>query len=96
VLGASRALDSHLDEQRQIKDLRLVLSDRSVAPDEHLPKTGLTPEIERRLSAAFIVAEGYGTRSTTVCALNGAAGWLEETTYAPDGRECSVVRMNLP
>ncbi len=41
-----------------------VTSDRSVAEIEDLPDTGVEPDVERFLSAAFIVGENYGTRST--------------------------------
>ena len=96
VEGASRALDDHLDGKQDWASLRCVLSDRNVAPDDRLPDTGLPLELERRLSAAFIVSQGYGTRSTTVCALQGPGGWLEETTYNPDGSDASTVRIPMP
>lgn len=41
-----------------------VTSDRSVAEPDALPDTGVGPDIERFLSAPFIVGEKYGTRST--------------------------------
>jgi uncharacterized protein with NRDE domain len=43
-----------------------LLSDRSQATDDLLPRTGVSPEWERLLSSAFIASEGYGTRSSTV------------------------------
>ncbi len=43
-----------------------LLRDDACAPDEELPATGIPLEWERLLSSAFIRAEGYGTRSTTV------------------------------
>lgn len=44
------------------------LADRSVAPDEALPSTGVSREVERMLSAAFIRSpdQRYGTRCSTV------------------------------
>ncbi|HEV7912573.1 MAG TPA: NRDE family protein [Albitalea sp.] len=44
------------------------LADRSEAPDDSLPETGVAPEWERRLSAAFIRMPemGYGTRCSTL------------------------------
>lgn len=47
-------------------DLFQVLSDEVQSPDEQLPDTGVGPELERALSAAFIKSPGYGTRSSTV------------------------------
>jgi uncharacterized protein with NRDE domain len=44
------------------------LADRSEAPDERLPETGMPLDVERRLSAAFIRTPdaGYGTRCSTL------------------------------
>jgi uncharacterized protein with NRDE domain len=47
-----------------------VLADRSLAPDDELPATGVTLAWERMLSAPFIVSERYGTRSSTVIAVD--------------------------
>lgn len=43
-----------------------LLRDDSIAPDEALPRTGVSLEWERLLSAAFIHSPQYGTRSATV------------------------------
>lgn len=45
--------------------IRAILADRGVAPDASLPDTGVGLERERMLSAAFVVSDTYGTRSTT-------------------------------
>lgn len=42
-----------------------VLADQAVAPDEALPDTGLPLDLERKVSAAFIVNPAYGTRCST-------------------------------
>lgn len=49
-----------------------LLGDRSRAPDIELPATGVPLEWERRLSAPFIVGDEYGTRSSTVLAIDNA------------------------
>jgi uncharacterized protein with NRDE domain len=43
-----------------------LLSNRTPAPDDQLPHTGLGLERERAASAAFINVPGYGTRASTV------------------------------
>jgi uncharacterized protein with NRDE domain len=43
-----------------------LLSDNTVAPDNKLPKTGVSNELERILSSAFIKTENYGTRSSSI------------------------------
>ena len=61
-----------------------LLSDRSQANDDLLPRTGVSPEWERLLSSAFITSEGYGTRSSTVV-LVGRDGVVrfEEHNFGP-------------
>jgi uncharacterized protein with NRDE domain len=46
--------------------LLALLADRTPAPPEALPDTGLPHELERALSAPFIVSATYGTRCSTV------------------------------
>ncbi len=69
------------------------LASRAIAADEALPATGVPLEIERRLSAAFILNNGYGTRSSTVV-LIGRDGdcMFEERSFDPDGRPTGTVR----
>ena len=57
------------------------LADRTLAPDEALPATGVPLEWERLLSAPFIVSEGYGTRCSTVLVIarNGEARFVERS-----------------
>jgi uncharacterized protein with NRDE domain len=57
------------------------LADRSRAPDEALPATGVPLEWERLLSAPFIVSEDYGTRCSTVLTItrNGSARFFERS-----------------
>jgi uncharacterized protein with NRDE domain len=49
-----------------LPSLFALLSDRRQAADDLLPRTGVSPEWERLLSAAFIATPDYGTRSSTV------------------------------
>jgi uncharacterized protein with NRDE domain len=59
-----------------------LLRDDSVHPDETLPRTGVSLEWERLLSAAFVKAPGYGTRNSTVLRV-AADGWttFDEKTW---------------
>ncbi len=54
------------NEARLTAELFEILADRSTAPDAGLPDTGVGLQRERELSAAFIAAERYGTRASTV------------------------------
>jgi uncharacterized protein with NRDE domain len=61
------------------------LADRSRSADSALPDTGVPLEWERALSAAFIVAPGYGTRCSSVVALAARRGRFAERSYDVDG-----------
>jgi uncharacterized protein with NRDE domain len=73
-----------------------LLSDRFQAEDHLLPRTGVSLAWERLLSAAFIVSDGYGTRSSTVV-LVGRDGRIafEERTFLAGGEPGAVVRDRL-
>ena len=62
-------------------ELLQILSDRTPAPDDHLPDTGIGIELERLLSPMFIVSPRYGTRSSTVILIdrNGTVTCVEKT-----------------
>ena len=63
-----------------------VLADRTPTDDAQLPETGIARERERLLSSPFIVSDIYGTRSSTIVAIDrdGMAQFLERT-FAPGG-----------
>jgi uncharacterized protein with NRDE domain len=74
-----------LDQDALIEGLFDLLSDRSITPDELLPKTGVPLEFERALSATFIRMPGYGTRSTTVLLVDRAGfATFVERRFEPD------------
>jgi uncharacterized protein with NRDE domain len=56
----------HAKPQVMIDGLFELLAERTVAPDEDLPETGVGLPRERVLSPAFIISPTYGTRSSTV------------------------------
>lgn len=63
-----------------------MLSDRAAVRDEDLPDTGVGIEWERRLSSALIVGADYGTRCSTVLAMDGGGlRRFEERTRGADG-----------
>ncbi len=67
-----------------------MLSDTRTYPDYDLPATGVPLDWERMLSATKIISEGYGTRSSTVLAVdtNGQVMWTE-VQYDAGGSETS-------
>ena len=54
------------------EQLLTLLADPHRYPDEQLPQTGISPDWERALSAAFIVGENYGTRASTLLRITDA------------------------
>lgn len=62
------------------------LADPAEAADAELPATGVPLDWERRLSAAFIHGEHYGTRCSTVVLVDREGGlWLHERRFGPSG-----------
>lgn len=62
------------------------LADERFAPDADLPQTGVGIELERRLSPAFIRGETYGTRASTIIAVDAAGrGFIVERRFGPNG-----------
>ncbi|MEC1715045.1 NRDE family protein [Schinkia azotoformans] len=68
-------------DDAMIESLFKILQNNDVAPDDRLPKTGVTIELERLLSSIFIKSEGYGTRSSTVLFMNDDEIIFNERVY---------------
>lgn len=62
------------------------LADERIAADAALPDTGIGIELERRLSAAFIRGDTYGTRASTIVLVDHAGhGLIHERRFGPEG-----------
>lgn len=68
-----------------------LLADRNHANDHELPDTGMTVELEKKLSPPFIHFDGYGTRSSTVLSVShhGEVNFLEKQ-FGADGLETAI------
>lgn len=92
---ATRALEAWLQsvpdlaapgsDRPDIEPLFTALADRSVAPDETLPDTGVGVELERRLSPPFILDARYGTRCSTVVLVGENGIVFAERRFGPEG-----------
>jgi uncharacterized protein with NRDE domain len=60
--------------QADLAPLFAALADRTPAPDHALPATGVPRAWERLLSSPFIVSDRYGTRCSTVIAVDRDGG----------------------
>lgn len=73
-----------------------LLRDTDIHQDEQLPRTGVSLDWERILSAAFVVAPNYGTRSSTVVTVDGQDFLsFDEQTWLPGGSAGSRRRFHL-
>lgn len=62
------------------------LADEQVAADAELPDTGVGIELERWLSPAFIRGPAYGTRASTIIAIDHQGrGYISERRFGPSG-----------
>lgn len=75
------------------ESLQAIMLDRTGAPDDQLPQTGIRLERERLLASPFIVSPDYGTRCTTIV-LQRADGlwWVQEDSFDPTGQLVNRIR----
>ncbi|MEO0997960.1 MAG: NRDE family protein [Pseudomonadota bacterium] len=73
-------------DDRDDDEIFAILRDREPGLDDPFPAGELDPALARALSAPFVVGERYGTRSTTLLAINrqGIAR-IRERRFAPGG-----------
>ena len=78
--------------------LQATVASRELVPDPQLPDSGIHIDMERMLSAQFIVNPGYGTRATTSMWVHreGEVSWQEDN-FDPSGTLANRVceRFNL-
>ncbi|MCF7749466.1 NRDE family protein [Bacillus subtilis subsp. subtilis] len=72
------------------------LADETRADDSALPDTGIGLERERWLSSAFIRSPDYGTRASTVIALDADGhGFIQERRFGADGTAIGQTRLDV-
>jgi uncharacterized protein with NRDE domain len=88
VQDAKSRLQHALLDTSDTAPLLALLRDDRPAPDEHLPKTGLSLEWERLLSSAFVRSPDYGTRCSTIIRI-GREGraYFEEWSWDSEGAD---------
>jgi uncharacterized protein with NRDE domain len=86
---ATTALQVWLEADAAADDFRVLLdafTDETIAPDDALPVTGVGIDMERQLSPVFVRGARYGTRATTVIALEqDGGGRIVERRFGPGG-----------
>jgi uncharacterized protein with NRDE domain len=73
VRNAKSRLQAALLDTTDPAPLLALLRDDRPAPDAELPRTGVSLEWERLLSSAFVRAQDYGTRCSTIIRIDGRA-----------------------
>jgi len=75
-------------KQIDIEDIFILLYDKAIPPDSHLPDTGVGIEWERVLSPLFITSNIYGTRSSSIILIDKSSGiTFIERSFTPKGSE---------
>lgn len=97
VVRGRRALREVVEQPELAPDRVLdLLLDRAIAADHDLPKTGITPELERALSAAFVQTPEYGTRCSSAILVDRDGKILfAERSFGPDGRVTGEVQLAI-
>jgi uncharacterized protein with NRDE domain len=87
TLRLNAAMQAWIDAGREdLAPLWAALADETRADDSTLPDTGIGLERERWLSSAFIRSPEYGTRASTVIALDADGhGFIRERRFDPSG-----------
>jgi uncharacterized protein with NRDE domain len=89
---ASALAADHMDPE----DLLALLDDRTPAAEGERPDTGLSAELERALSAPFIVTPTYGTRCSTILTIStdGRCAFVERR-FDPEGHAIGDARFEF-
>lgn len=96
VEAAKSSLSQALAALPDDRSLFELLRDDAIHPDVALPRTGVNLEWERLLSAAFVRAPGYGTRSSTVLKVSrGDTPTMDEQTWLENGLPGNRSRFRL-
>lgn len=87
VTTGKQALDRLVQGNPTRSGLLAIMADRRRAPQERLPRTGVSRRLEQMLSSRFIRSPFYGTRASTALMV-GANGQVNvsEQSYARMGR----------
>jgi uncharacterized protein with NRDE domain len=79
-----------------VEALFAALANMRVAADPDLPDTGVGLDLERRLSAAFVLGREYGTRCTSVVLVERDVIRFHERRFGPEGRYAGQTVRVLP
>jgi uncharacterized protein with NRDE domain len=91
VQNAKSRLSEALTDFRDSSAALALLRDDEPAPDDRLPRTGLSLEWERLLSSAFVRAPDYGTRCSTLVRIDQSRrACFDEWTWDSTGAQIGM------
>lgn len=90
VRGAQSLADITAREHATSELLDL-MADRSVPPDESLPRRGRDVDLERKVAPCFILGDEYGTRASTIVHVSDHSIRFVEQSYAAGGHRTEKV-----
>ena len=93
ILTRGQEREASIEELRD--PLWTALSDPQIYPDDVLPSTGVSQELERALSAALITGEDYGTRSQALVFLGPTGARFEERLLDSRGAVTRAARRDF-
>ena len=92
---ALRRLPEQTDFEQWESHLTNAMQDRTKAPDQELPNTGVGKAMEQLLSPVFIQSPSYGTRATSIISVEKEVIRFVEQGYDSLGRMASATRHTL-
>ncbi len=96
VTQAKSRLAEALNDLPQSAAMLDLLRDTEPAVDEELPRTGVSLELERMLSSAFVRGENYGTRCSTIVTSDArGATTFAEWSWDPSGALAGMTRYHF-
>lgn len=96
VKNSKTRLAAALADLEDVGAILDVLRDDRPAADADLPQTGVRLEWERLLSSAFVRAQDYGTRCSTIFRLEGdGCATFDEWSWDPEGEETGRTRFQF-
>jgi uncharacterized protein with NRDE domain len=96
VQNAKSRLQAALLDTTDPAPLLALLRDDRPAPDEDLPRTGVSREWERLLSSAFVRAQDYGTRCSTIIRIDARArAYFDEWSWDSVGADIGRISVQF-
>jgi uncharacterized protein with NRDE domain len=96
VLNAKSRLSAALTDLRDSSAALALLRDDEPAPDQRLPRTGLSLPWERMVSSAFVRAPDYGTRCSTLVRIDQSRrACFDEWSWDSTGAEIGVTSLQF-